>query len=321
MSRIAVLGCGSIGRRHLQNLQQLGYTDVIVFDPIPEALRAVDTRGTVHCCARLADVWTRKPMVVLITTPSHVHVEVALEAAQHNCHLFIEKPLSHSLDCLDTLLYAVRQRHLVTMVGCNMRFHPGPLQVKQWLEAGRVGKVLSARFHTGSYLPRWRPQQDYRQSYSASPVWGGAVLDCIHELDLALWLLGAAHLRAAVLRPATTLDLQTDGLAELLLEHTSGALSSVHLNFVQRNCHRSIEIIGSTGTIAWDFNAACVDLYDENGVLAQHSTQPVAWQLNDMYLDEMAYFMDCVHAGETTCNTVAVAAQTLKIALAARAQR
>lgn len=318
MERVAIVGCGSIGRRHLQNVQHLGYTDVLVCDPSPVVLQALAEHQAVRCYTSLEALLEQEPTIVVVTTPSQVHVEVALAAAQAHCHLFIEKPLSHSLDGLDALLWETRQRRLSTMVGCNMRFHPGPRQVKQWLDAGVVGQVLSARLHTGSYLPRWRPQQDYRQSYSASPVWGGAVLDCIHELDLALWLLGEAQLVAAMTRPATPLGLHTDGLAEMLLEHTGGAISSVHVNFVQRNYRRSIEIIGSSGSIVWDFNAASVDLYGEDGTLVQHIQQPVAWQLNDMYVDEMAYFLRCVHTGEVTCNTVERAMQTLKMALAAR---
>ena len=318
MERIAIVGCGSMGRRHLQNVHYLGWTDVLVCDPSPVALPALAEPCAVRCYTSLEAVLEQEPTIVVVTAPSQVHVEVALAAAQANCHLFIEKPLAHTLVGLDTLLWETRQRRLITMVGCNMRFHPGPRQVKQWLEEGVVGRVLSARLHTGSYLPGWRPQQDYRQSYSASPVWGGAVLDCIHELDLALWLLGAARLVAAVTRPATSLGLETDGLAEMLLEHTTGAISSVHVNFVQRNYRRSIEIIGSSGSIAWDFHTASIDRYGADGTLVQRIQPPVAWQLNDMYVDEMAYFLRCVHAGEATCNPVARAAQTLALALAAR---
>jgi predicted dehydrogenase len=319
MQRLAIVGCGSIGRRHLQNVQHLGYTDVLVCDPNPAALQDLAVPYAVQCSTNLEALLQQEPTVVVVAAPSQVHLAVALMAARAHCHLFIEKPLAHTLLGLDTLLQETRRRRLITMVGCNMRFHPGPLQVKRWLEAGVIGQVLSARLHTGSYLPRWRPQQDYRQSYSASAAWGGAVLDCIHELDLALWLLGTARLTAAVTRPATSLGLATDGLAELLLEHSSGAISSVHVNFVQRNYRRSIEIIGSTGSIAWDIHAGGVELYGEDGTLVRRRQQPARWQLNDMYVDEMAYFLRCVQAGEATCNGIERAMQTLELALTARA--
>lgn len=318
MERVAVIGCGSIGRRHLRNLQSLGYTDLLVVESNSAIRAQVTTHHNVLCYTTLDEALAQEPAVVIVATPSQTHSTVALAAAQRGCHLLIEKPLSHTLEGLDALCHVVRQQRLITLVGCNMRFHPGPAQVYHWLQAEQVGEVLGARFHTGSYLPRWRPQQDYRDSYSASPHWGGAVLDCIHELDLALWLLGEARLVASVTRPASVLGLQTDGLAELLLEHTSGAIASVHLNFVQRNYQRRIEIIGSTGTIIWDITLASVELYGADGILAQRVSQPAAWQINDMYVDEMAYFLRCVRQGEITTNPLETAMQTLAIALAAK---
>ncbi len=316
--RIAILGCGSIGQRHLSNLQGLGYGDLVAFDPVAQSRDDVARQYDVAVSATLEKVWIQQPQVVLVTAPSNLHLDLAMEAAHHGCAIFIEKPLSHALGGIENLLGEIQRRNLITMVGCNMRFHPGPAQVKQCIDDGTVGTVLAARIQTGSYLPRWRPWQDYRHSYSASVEWGGAVLDCIHELDLALWLLGEASLRVAVTRPANSLGLQTDGLAELLLEHSSGAVSSVHLNFVQRNYRRSIEIIGSDGTIEWDFTTGHVDMYGRDGDLATRAPQPDGWTVNDMYRDEMAYFMQHVQEARPTCNPVALAVQTLALALAAR---
>ncbi|MBI3302266.1 MAG: Gfo/Idh/MocA family oxidoreductase [Deltaproteobacteria bacterium] len=321
MMRLAIIGCGSIGKRHLANVLRLGYRNVLACDPVDTVRAAITAEFDVPVYSDAREVWAQRPDVTLINTPPHLHIPLAMQAAQVGSHVFIEKPLAHSLDQLEVLQGLVTAKRLITLVGCNMRFHPGPAQMKRLLDAGIVGQVLSARIQTGSYLPAWRPQQDYRQSYSASPVWGGAVLDCIHEVDLALWLLGEATLRAAVIRPATCLGLETDGLAELLLEHTGGAISNVHLNFVQRNYRRSIQIIGSTGTIEWDWTAACVDVYGPDGHLARHETHSPDWQTNQMYLDEMAHFLDCVQTRQPAINPLASAAQTLRIALAARRMR
>ncbi len=244
--RVALLGCGSIGRRHLENLCELTANrefDITVYDASAQASQAITNKHNVHAADCPEDLWKWQPNVVFICTPSNLHTPFALSAANTGAALFIEKPIAHNLQCLEELNALVTQRKLVNLVGCNMRFHPGPAQIKQWLEAKLIGDVLSARLHTGSYLPNWRPHQDYRAGYSASPVHGGALLDCIHELDLALWLLGPATLHSSLVRPATSLGLQTDGMAELLLTHESGPFSSVHLNFVQRNYQRSIEII------------------------------------------------------------------------------
>ena len=117
---------------------------------------------------------------------------------------------------------------------------------------------------------------------------------------------------------AHSLGLETDGLAEILLEHDNGAISNVHLNFVQRNYRRSIEVIGSQGTIEWDFTAESVDLFGPAGTRTRHCAQDPAWQINQMYVDEITHFLACVQSGDPTCNPLLTAEATLRLALAVR---
>jgi predicted dehydrogenase len=259
-----------------------------------------------------------QPAIVFIASPTQFHLTQTLVAARHGCDVFIEKPLSHTATFVDELIRELRDRGLISLVGCNMRFHPGPATVKRLLVEGAAGEIISARLKTGSYLPDWRPGTNYRDSYSASAEWGGAILDCIHEIDLSCWLFGAARLSAAAWRPATTLDLRTDGVAELLLEHECGIVSSVHLNFMQRDYERTCEVIGSEGTIRWDFNEKVVSLTRRQGHRPQFFPQPCAWDLNQMYFDEVAHFLECVIDRRETCNPVSKAASVLSIALGAR---
>jgi predicted dehydrogenase len=316
--RIAVLGCGSIGRRHLQNLLTLNQSECLAYDPIPATCQAVAAEFKVRCHARLQAVWDERPDAVIVTSPSHTHVELALAAVRHDCNIFVEKPLSNSMKKVGLLESEVRERKRVAMVACNMRFHPGPAMVKQLIDKGAIGQILAARIQSGSYLPRWRPWQDYRQSYSASPSLGGALLDCIHEIDLALWYFGAAKLVGAALLPADSIGLETDGLAEILLRHDSGVLSSVHVNFVQRDYRRTCEVIGSAGTIYWDFNAHQVKVYGTEGTVTRTFPEPDQWDLNQMYLDEISYFLRCVQTQTCPINSIQDGRAALRIAVAAK---
>lgn len=318
MMRIAVLGCGSIGRRHLGNLHALGQTDLLAYDPDPIVRQSIESELGIPCQATLESVWERSPEIVLVTAPSRVHIELALAAVRHDCHLFIEKPLSYSPDGIELLQAEVQGRKLVSMVACNMRFHPGPVAVKQFIHEGVIGNVIAARIQSGSYLPRWRPMQDCRNSYSASPEWGGAILDCIHEIDLALWYFGSAKVEAAVHLPADSIGLQTNGLAEILLHHESKVLCNVHVNFVQRDYRRTCQVIGSEGTIYWDFGDRRVTMYGPDGEIKQILLEPDAWKVNQMYVDEMSYFLQCVQARTETMNPLAGGLAALQIALAAK---
>lgn len=315
---IAVLGCGSIGRRHLRNLRELGFTNLVGFDPSSEARELADLEGPARWCGTIEQVWRQEPNVVFVTTPSNLHLDLALAAVRRDCHLFVEKPLSHTLDGLDALATEVAERGLVSMVACNMRFHPGPSTIKSLLEANAIGDVLSARIHAGSYLPGWRPAVDYRQSYSASSERGGGViLDCIHEIDLALWFFGPGELAGAVNLPARSLGIDVEGISEMLVRHESGVVSSVHLNFVQRDYRRFCQVFGSDGSLYWDFEKASVLRYGADG-LAETIDQPADWTVNQMFVDEARHFMTCVARGIPAPNGVAEATGAVRLAVEAK---
>ena len=317
--RFAVLGCGSIGRRHLSNLQTLGESDLIAYEPVSDRRAVIASEFGVAVYDDLKEVWGADPDVALVTSPTSTHLDLALEAAKQGCHLFIEKPLAHTLAGLDELFRLVAEKGLVTLVGCNMRFHPGPERIKRWLDEGRIGRPLSARLHTGSYMPEWRPGVDYRTVYSASPEeGGGAIFDQIHELDLAFWLFGPfAEVEGMVVK-ADWLGLEVEGIAEVLGRHRSGMLSSIHLNFVQRDYHRSIRVIGESGSLHWDFNVPVVRVYDAEAQAWEEVETADRWEINDMYMAEMAHFLDCLARLQPTCCPAEQGGRVLEVALAVK---
>lgn len=316
--RILVLGCGSIGRRHITNLVTLEAGEVLVYDTDPKRLGQVAKELGVEPLDYPEQAWAREVDVVVIAVPTKFHIPFATEAVRHECDLFVEKPLSHRIDDAEALCDEIQRRDVVTLAACNMRFHVGPRTVKTLLQEDAIGEIITARLHTGSYLPRWRPEQDYRESYSADPVCGGAILDCIHEIDLALWYLGPARLVGACSTSAAAIGLETEGAAELMLQHDSGVISSLHLNFIQRDYRRTCQIIGTTGTIYWDMQGGRVERYGSDGNLAEQINPAEGWETNQMYINEMAHFMEAVKFRTRTVNPIPDALPALRLAVEAR---
>jgi predicted dehydrogenase len=312
--RILVSGAGSIGKRHVKNLRTLGMTNLHVCDPIAteEEVGLAVHRDFSEALSII------KPQVVLICGPTKLHLEQALEAAKTGSHLFIEKPLSSSLDGVDELQKEVKARSLHCMVGCNMRFHFGPRTVKKLLDAGTIGSVQEAFVYTGSYLPDWRPAQDYKKSYSADPLHGGAILDCIHEIDLALWYMGNATLASSKKEQANSLGLSVEGTADLDLSHTAGAKSHVHVSFMEKEYARFCEIHGDVGTLYWDIHEKKVQIINHEGLVVEEVLEPASYDLNQMYVDELRYFLDSLDGKEKPMGALEEAVEALKIALEAR---
>ena len=319
MARFLVAGCGSIGKRHIGNLRALGVSEVIAFDPRPDRRAEVTEKFGIKVIERLEDAWPLQPHAAIIATPTAFHVAPALQAAEHNCHLFIEKPLSDSLDGIGRLLELVRQRKLITLVGCNTRFVPGFKKMKELVTAGAVGRVVALRAEAGQYLPDWHPWEDYRQGYSAQRrLGGGVILDAIHELDYVRDLLGEVESVSCLAAKLSHLEVDTEDVAAILLRHSAGAISEVHLDYVQRAKSRNCQVIGDQGTIRWDFAGGEVSCYRSDTKKWESYPAPPDWQLNQMYLDELQHFLDCVAGTERSICDVFEGERVLRIALAAR---
>ncbi len=315
--RALIAGCGSIGRRHLRNLKQLRDVEIIAFRQRGRDAEELEREFGVHATFDLDEALAEGPDFALITNPTSSHLSVALEAAKHGCHLFVEKPLSDSLDDVNELANTVSAKGLTAFVAYNMRFHPALRQIKGTIESGSIGRVLSIRAQVGQYLPDWHPEEDYRQGYSAQKaLGGGVVLDLIHELDYVQWLVGDVRKVACFAKHVSSLEIETEDVAEIILEFVDGAVGNVHLDYLQRTASRGCHIIGEEGTIHWD--------QESNEVKLFNAREP-GWQVfdheefdrNRMFVAEMEHFLACMDGRETPEVDIAEGSKSLKLALAA----
>ena len=314
--RVLVIGCGSIGMRHLRNLKSLGGMELLAYDPI------LNNRERAH---RECDAYSFDSMevalragadIAFVTTPSHLHVPIALQAARAGCHLFIEKPLSHTEEGLDALVELVRAKGLITMVGCNMRFHQGPVTMKQLLESGVIGKITSAIMEAGYYMPDWHADKDYRARYSANrSMGGGVILDAIHEIDYAQWLFGEAIEVFCAGGKISSLDIDVEDSVNVIMQFASGLSIMLHLDYIQRTYARSCKIIGEEGTISWDI-AGPFRWFSAKTKTWTTIDPPPEYTINDMYIEELRHFLDCYAHRKRTTLDVEDGARVTRLALA-----
>ena len=106
-------------------------------------------------------------------------------------------------------------------------------RLRELARAGAIGRVVSARLEFGSWLPDWRPSQDYRDGYAVRRASGGGiVLDAIHELDYARWLVGDVHSVACFADRLSSLELETEDVAAVLLRFAGGAIDTSDVGFL-----------------------------------------------------------------------------------------
>ncbi|MGO9088645.1 MAG: Gfo/Idh/MocA family protein [Candidatus Sulfotelmatobacter sp.] len=314
-----VVGGGSIGSRHLRNLKKLGVEHLALVETDPARRDAVAAELSLTGFPSLDEGLAWAPDFVVVASPTYLHAEQTLQIVGRGCSVFVEKPLSHTAAGIAELADMVEKKKLTSLVGCNMRFHPGPAKVKALLDEGVLGKILFARVYTGFYLPEWRPKTDYRQNYAARvETGGGCLMDCIHEIDLARWYLGEMQSVFCCAGHLSSLEIETEDVAVLVCRHASGAISEIHLDYVQRTYERGCQIVGELGSIFWDFNNKAVRWYNAGSKEWTTYSQPESWEVNQMYVDEMKHFLECMEQKRPTTLSIPVAAALMQAVFAAK---
>lgn len=319
--KFVIAGCGSIGKRHLNNLQRLGQTDLVAMDVRADRRAEAAERFGVTVSDDFADALKSGPQGVLICTPTSLHTEYALQAVRAGAHVFIEKPIAQVLTGLDELLDAAETNGCRILVGCNFRFERGLRWVRTMLDTGTIGRVLGARVVFGQYLPEWHPWEDYRHGYSARrALGGGIILDAVHEVDYIRWLLGEVQSVACFASKVSDLEIDVEDHADMLLRFTTGVTAQVHVDYLQRAYQRALEIYGAEGTLVWSFQDRLVRCYSAK----TKAWQTLSWMqdpshtVDEMYLAEMQHFIECVRGTEQPTLDGRGGRRVLQIALAAK---
>ena len=297
-------GLGSIGCRHLRNLDRILHDRNIPFQV--DALRSTDSSLAYDITDLLNTVYRRAIDVpggydaVFVTNPTALHYETLLGLkGKADCY-FIEKPIFDIPYDLETLALPEGR----TYVAAPLRFHPVILRAKQITERHAV---YAARATCSSYLPEWRSGTDYRTSYSADLSMGGGVaLDLIHEWDYLGWLFGYPEALYCIREHISALEINADDIAVYIAKAPTTVLS-VHLDYFGRQPQRRLEM--------WCREEVIVaDLLD--GTIRYRSGRPDETPGTvDLHYREMEYFLKVVIGGIASNHGAETAVQTLKLAL------
>lgn len=296
---ILIAGFGSIGRRHLRNLRALGHKNFVLYRTGRSTLPD-DEILDIPVEFDLDKALAHRPVATIVANPTALHMPLALAAARAGSHLFLEKPISHTMDGVSDLRRLVAKNNLVVQVGFQFRFNPVLQKVKRRLEKGEVGPVVSVQAHWGEYLGDWHPWEDWRKSYSAkAKLGGGVLLTLCHPFDYLRWLIGDVESVSAIQSKNGGLGIDVEDSADVLLQFKSGATGNVHLDYIERPGAHYIHIIGQNGIIHWDNLEDNIDR-------------------NIMFVSEMKHFMSSIAKNEQPLCTLDDGIGALRIALGAK---
>ncbi|NIS83315.1 MAG: Gfo/Idh/MocA family oxidoreductase [Anaerolineales bacterium] len=317
--RFLISGLGSIGRRHLRNLITLGQKDIVLHRSGKSTLPLEELEGFPVEQDLLEALVNQRPDAVIVSNPTAHHLEVAIPAAKAGCSILLEKPVSNSLDRVEEFRSALVEGGGQVLVGFQFRFHPGLRRIRSLLEAGAIGRPLSARVQWGEYLPAWHPWEDYQLSYSArSDLGGGVLLTLCHPFDYLRWLFGEVESVFATIDTIGDLDIEVEDTADVLMRFEAGMMGNVHVDYNQRPPSHWLEIVGTHGTIGWDNATGEVRWWTSKDKNWKSFSPPEAFERNTMFHDEMQHFLTVVQGDALPVCALDDGVQALRIVLAAK---
>jgi predicted dehydrogenase len=327
--KFLIAGLGSIGRRHFRNLIALGEKDIVLLRTRKATLPDDELAGFPVETDVQEALKKHKPDAVVVANPTSMHLDVAIPAAEAGCHILLEKPVSHSLERLDSLQQTAETSGSKILVGFQFRYHPTLNQARELIQSGVLGKLLTAHAHWGEYLPQWHPWEDYRQSYAArADLGGGVIVTLTHPLDYLRDLLGEIESVWSFHGHLSPLEVDVEDVAEIGLKFANGAVGGVHVNYFQRPPVHRLEVVGTGGTLRWDNADGVLHLYKMPAIFGSFSDQPPVpvmesfsppadFERNQLFLAQTRHFIEIVRGEAEPVCRLEDGVLALRLALAA----
>jgi predicted dehydrogenase len=250
--KFLVIGLGSMGKRRVRNLIALGHKEnVIGFDPRTDRTNETKEYG-IHVFNDFDEAMKyQNTDAFLISTPPDFHMKYAYFAAENNISCFIEASVIDADKILE-LSKIIKNKKIVMVPSCTMRYYPGPIKIKELIEKGEIGKVLNYNYHTGQYLPDWHPWEDIKDFYVSNPDTGAAREIVPFELTWLNDIFGDAIPLACVRRKLTDMSVDIDDIYHCILEYPNNVIGNLTVEVISRpKAVREFRVIGSKGEIVF----------------------------------------------------------------------
>lgn len=307
--KIAFVGLGSIATRHLKNVAAFlsNRGDTFSIDlyrsqmrPLPEELAALVEVVYLYAEEIPAE---RQYDVVFVTNPTSIHYETLEKFCKNTKSFFVEKPVFDSTSVDEEIFEKLKG--IKSYVACPLRYNAVLQYVKKNVD---LNQVYSARAISSSYLPDWRPGQDYRQTYSAHKDMGGGVsIDLIHEWDYLTWLFGKPTECKQVISKVSNLEIDSDDLA-IYIGRNEKTSFELHLDYFGRRTLRTLDLFTDKDTIHCDLIDGTVSYLKEGKTVKLESER------NAFQMKEIEHFFEIINNKTDNDSTPEHAYRVLKIA-------
>lgn len=241
-----------MGKRRVRNLRILKI-DVIGFDTNKERRKQASDLYGITVADNLSAALEQNPDALVISTPPDMHKEHALVAIKRKIPFFTEVNTMEPKD-MQEIIELCERNDVIGMPSCNVAFHPSVKRIKDVLEKKKIGKILTFYFRSGAYLPDWHPWEKISDYYVYKKETGGGRDQIMWELSWIFQVMGSPKTVFAQTRKLGDFDADIFDTYNLQIEFEKGELGNIMVDVIQRPSSRYCEIVGTNGTLKWDYD-------------------------------------------------------------------
>jgi len=307
--KVAVIGLGSMGKRRIRNLAEIGNCLIEGFDVRPD--RVKDTQSLGFGAQLISGaVVLDKFDAVIVSTPPDQHLKYLTAAVASHKSVFVEA--SVIIDGLPELMAKSDQLGVLVCPSCTMRFHPAIREIKKVVLERRLGRPTNFIYHAGQYLPDWHPWEDIKDYYVSNRSTGGAREIVPFELTWLTDILGEISESCCVYGKTVDLGVDIDDTYAFCAKFDHGIIGAITVDVTSRIATRRLTLNLEFGQLVWDWNEGCIHIEaPEAG-----RSETIRFALADsapgynrnitetMYVEEMRAFLGAVRGHTTFPNTL-----------------
>jgi len=287
-----IIGLGSMGKRRIRNLKELGEKSIIGFDIRDDRATSVSKEYDIVTFTDIKEALTMKPDVFIISTPPNHHIEYQELAVKNNIPFFCEAGISYS----KKVGAESRKYHITACPSCTMRFNTLVKTFKEEIDKKTIGNVVAFTYHMGQYLPDWHPYEHIKDFYVGHEETSAPKEMIPFELCWLMWIFGDITEVMCMKDKLSSIDSDINDVYQIIVRFKSGILGHILIDVVSRQLVRKMRTVGEEGSIEFDFYEKEESIH----ILQKNETETKYFSSKDMYVEEMKSFIEEVKIGDRT---------------------
>ena len=296
--RVGVIGVGAMGKNHARLYSELHGVELVGVADVNETL-AISVAQSYGCKAFAGynDLLDENLDALSIAVPTTLHKKIALDATKKEINVLVEKPIADTIENADEIIKAAREKGVKLMVGHVERFNPAIIKLKELIDSGLLGNVVSiSAKRVGLYNPRIKDV--------------GIIIDLgTHDIDIMSYLYGERV--KEVYASAGSVVHSHEDHAIITLNFDSGSSGVIDTNWLTPHKVRNLTVIGSQGIAEVNCIDETLRIFDQEWVRDAKIEREEPLKL------ELMHFIDCVQNDREPVVSGKEGKHALEVALAA----